>query len=148
MKPEQVGTRVVKSYYQLLEEQIYDAQVSVFAAPAKTPELRAVKKRKQNQPRNIGRARRPRIEPESKIIGTCETCYCSRMLFRHHLIPQSITRKRHRRKSATVLICFKCHTQIHQTPNKILADQFNTLEKVKELLGRNENTLISEGFSR
>ena len=65
-------------------------------------------------------------------MGRCELCNRGvAQLTRHHLIPK----QRGGKHSKVVLFCMACKDQIHLLfTNKELAKEYNTLEKILELI--------------
>ena len=64
---------------------------------------------------------------------TCELCGREvERLTVHHLIPRQHTKRKKAETGPTTNICSACHKQIHTLyDNKHLAQQLNTLEKLK-----------------
>lgn len=79
----------------------------------------------------------------------CELCGAP-ATSRHHLVPRKIIRQRAaftpRRLPApnkTIPVCTKCHEAIHEIPNRVLADECNTVTALRARLGRQRITQLS-----
>ncbi len=69
------------------------------------------------------------------MIGHCAICNTWGFLTKHHLIPKSLGGV-----GNTVFVCLSCHNDIHaKTSNEQLKLIFNTVDKLKELLGYPED---------
>ena len=76
-------------------------------------------------------------------LGTCPLCERVAPVSRHHLTPRSQEKKKAKRKKdrdaepvALAGTCIDCHRKVHSLySNKTLAEQFASIEKLKEAPG-------------
>jgi len=75
------------------------------------------------------------------MSNICELCGRVGVLTKHHLIPQCRHNNKKNKKifdrkevkHRTAMLCQSCHSKIHATfSNKILEQQYNTLESLKQ----------------
>lgn len=80
----------------------------------------------------------PKYSAENLVPNRCELCHRSRSkkrkLTRHHLIPNSVTKKQFM-QTKLAMICWDCHRYIHSIfTNEELAFKYNSIELLKEKL--------------